>query len=81
MGLLYSAEGEQFLYHMWNEVWIQDRWIPLDATLGQGGIGGCHLKLRDSSLAHESAYGMVSPVIHLIGRIKIDVVAAQTTLP
>jgi hypothetical protein len=81
VGLLYSAEDQRFLYHMWNEVWINDRWIPLDATLGNGGIGGCHLKLRDSSLAHETAYGMVSPVIYLIGRLHIDVVASQSTAP
>ena len=81
VGLLYSAQDQRFLYHMWNEVWIRDRWIPLDATLGRSVVGGCHIKLRDSSLAHESAYSMVSPVIQLIGRIKIDVVSAQTTLP
>ncbi len=81
VGLLYSADTRRFLYHMWNEVWIKDRWIPLDATLGRGSIGGCHLKLRDSNLAHESAYGLVAPVIYLMDRIQIDVVAAQPNVP
>jgi hypothetical protein len=77
VGLLYSPEDRSFLYHMWNEVWIQDRWVPLDATLGKGGTGGCHLKFRDSSLARQTPYSMVSPVIHLIGKLQIDVVSVE----
>jgi transglutaminase-like putative cysteine protease len=79
VGLLYSEEQQSFLFHMWNEVWIRDRWLPLDATLGEGGTGACHLKLRDSSLAHETAYSMVAPVMHVIGRTKIDVVAIESS--
>ena len=72
IGLFYTQMEQSFLYHMWTEVWIKDRWIPLDATLGKGGIGGCHLKLRDSSLAHQSPYALVSPVIYLIGKLEIE---------
>ena len=35
-GLVYYPPQKGFAYHMWNEVWIADRWIPLDATLGHG---------------------------------------------
>ena len=42
--------------HMWTEVYIDGRWIPLDATLGQGGIGTAHLKQGQSTLADFSAY-------------------------
>ena len=27
-------------FHMWTEVWIKGRWLPLDATLGKGTTGG-----------------------------------------
>lgn len=81
IGLLYSAEDQAFQYHMWNEVWIKDRWIPLDATLGQGGIGACHLKLRDSSLARQTPYSMVSPVMYLIGKLKIEPISIAHELP
>jgi transglutaminase-like putative cysteine protease len=77
IGLLYSPENQRFLYHMWNEVWIKDRWIPLDATLGRGGIGATHLKLRTSSLAGESPYSLVTPVVHLIDKLKIEVVEVR----
>jgi transglutaminase-like putative cysteine protease len=81
IGLLYSAQQQSFLYHMWNEVWVNGRWIPLDATLGQGRVGGCHLKLRDSSLAEQTAYGLISPVVYLIDHMKIQVVSTQTASP
>ena len=77
VGLLYSAQDKRFLYHMWNEVWIKDRWIPLDATMGQGGIGAAHLKLHDSSLAGETPYGMVAPVIYLIGKLEIELIESR----
>jgi transglutaminase-like putative cysteine protease len=81
VGLLYSEADQRFLYHMWTEVWIKDRWIPLDATLGKGGIGGYHLKLRDSSLARQTAYSAILPVYRWAGRIQIEVVAARTSRP
>ena len=74
IGLVYSVSEDRFLYHMWNEVWIEDRWIPLDATLGRGGIGAAHLKIRESNLAEESAYGLVAPVLFLTDRLEIELV-------
>ncbi len=73
IGLVYSTTSQRFLYHMWNEVWIRDRWVPLDATLGRSGVGATHLQLRSSSLAGESAYSLVTPVIGLIDRLQIEV--------
>ncbi len=51
IGLVYQPSTQSFGYHMWNELWIGDRWVPLDATLGRGGIGAAHLMLTDSDLA------------------------------
>ena len=39
VGLVYSDRLAAFGYHMWTEVYIDGRWIPLDGTLGLGGIG------------------------------------------
>ena len=77
MGLVYVEEKQGFLYHMWTEAWIHDRWIPLDGTLGLGGIGVAHLKLADSTLAGPSAYADIIPIINVVGRLKIKVVEAQ----
>jgi hypothetical protein len=62
---------------MWTEVWIQDRWIPLDATLGMGGIGGAHLKLAHSSLQGTSAYAELLPVVQALGRLQLEIVSVQ----
>ncbi len=77
IGLLYFPDTENFLYHMWTEVWIKDRWVPLDATLGRGGVGATHLKLRSSNLAGESPYSLITPVIYLVDKLKIQVEAIR----
>src|SRR5205085_10073789 len=45
IGLVYVEQLKGFGYHMWTEAYLDGRWIPLDATLGRGGIGPAHLKL------------------------------------
>jgi transglutaminase-like putative cysteine protease len=77
VGLVYITSAQAFGYHMWTEVWIDGRWIPVDATLGQGGIGAGHLKLADSNLAGATAYGSFLPVVQVIGRIQVAVIEAQ----
>lgn len=73
LGLVYAPSQQGFAYHMWNEVYVNGRWIPLDATLGAGGIGAAHLKLADSSLKGASAYSSFLPVAKVIGKLKIEV--------
>jgi len=70
VGLVYVPALQGFGFHMWNEVWIKDRWIPLDATLGLGGIGGGHLKLADASLADGSPTSFL-PVYQVMGKLGI----------
>ncbi len=75
MGLLYH-EGA-FYYHMWTEVWLDGCWIPLDATLGTGGVGVGHITLARSNLTSPTAFADFLPLMQVIGRIKIDVVRVQ----
>ncbi len=77
IGLVYVDDHPGFAFHMWNEVWIGDQWIPLDATRGLGGIGAAHLKLADSSLQGESAYTCFLPVAQVIGQAKIEILDVQ----
>jgi hypothetical protein len=76
-GIVYYPPQQGFAYHMWNEVWIADRWVPMDATLGLSGIGGDHIKLADSNLAGASAYSAMLPVIQVFGRLELEVVEAE----
>jgi len=67
--------GEQaFLYHMWTEVYVGGRWVPLDATLARGGIGAAHLKVGHSNLEGASALSSLLPVARVMKKLKIEVV-------
>ncbi len=63
--------------HMWTEVYIDGRWIPLDATLGGGGVGAAHLKQGQSTLEGVSAYIAFLPAAQVVGRLKIEVLEAE----
>lgn len=78
IGLVYMPSDQGFGYHMWNELWIDGRWIPMDGTLGLGGIGAGHLKLTDSNLAGADGYSSFLPVAQVLGRLKVQVVAEGT---
>lgn len=77
VGLVYYGQAGGFAYHMWTEVWIDGHWIPLDATLGQGGIGAAHLKVAESNLAGGSGYSAILPVFQVMGRLKLEIVAVE----
>jgi transglutaminase-like putative cysteine protease len=76
MGLVYTTQG--FGFHLWTEVWINDRWIPLDGTLGRGGIGAAHLKLGNSNLKGVSAFTGFIPVAQVLGRLKIKILEVDS---
>lgn len=79
IGLVYmhSAGQPGFGFHMWNELFIDGHWIPYDATLGLGGIGGGHLKLSDSHLADGEVLAKILPVFQVMGRLQIEVVSVD----
>ncbi len=77
IGLVYMPSRQAFGYHMWNEVFIGDRWTPLDATLARGGTGAAHLKLAHHSLDGPSAYAGFLPIAQVAGRLSIEIVDVQ----
>ena len=77
IGLVYVETSQAFGYHMWTEAWVNGHWIPLDATLGRGGIGGAHLKLLDTNLEGANAYSSFLPVAQVLGRLKIKVLDVE----
>jgi len=77
IGLVYMRGAAAFGYHMWSEVHIDGQWIPLDATLAQGGIGAAHLKLAHTNLKGASAYSSFLPVVQVTGRLKIEIVEVE----
>jgi hypothetical protein len=76
-GLIYYPPEKGFAYHMWNEVWIADRWIPMDPTLGQGGIGADHIQLGHSNLSGGSPLADLLSVIQVFGQLELEVLEVQ----
>ncbi len=79
VGLVYADRLFAFGGHMWTEANLNGQWIPLDATLGQGGIGAAHIKLADSSLSDDgpAAISGFAPLMTVIGKLKLEVISAE----
>jgi transglutaminase-like putative cysteine protease len=80
IGLIYADVKQQpcFAFHMWTEVWIKGRWIPIDATLGKGYVGATHLKITDHSWYDERTMTPIFPVIRVVGRVSIEVLSVES---
>jgi len=77
IGLVYVPSQRGFGYHMWTEVFVNEHWVPLDATLGLGRVGATHLKLANSNLKDAAAYASFLPVARVLGRLQIDVLEVE----
>lgn len=75
LGLVYIDYGPKkgFAYHMWTEAWVGDRWLPLDATRGAGGIGVDYIKVTQTDLSGSGAFAAFLPVSQVVGQLKIEV--------
>ena len=67
-GLVHLPGRQAFGMHAWTEVWIDDRWLALDATMARGGVGAGHLKICDSNLADANPATATLPVSQLLGK-------------
>jgi len=77
MGLVYVEGAQAFGYHMWTEAFIVDRWMPLDATVGRGGISAAYLKVSDTNFNGVDPLTTLLPVTKLLGNLKIEILEAR----
>ncbi|MCA9149228.1 MAG: transglutaminase domain-containing protein [Planctomycetales bacterium] len=77
IGLVYVPRDAGFGFHMWNEVYVEDRWIPLDATLAQGGTHAAHLVLGRSGLESTTGLADLLPIVDVLGQTKIEILSVQ----
>jgi len=64
-GIVYSYENGGFLYHAWNEVYINGYFVPVDATYGQFPADATHIKLTSEENMEDIAF--------YIGKLKVDI--------
>ncbi|WP_166820276.1 transglutaminase-like domain-containing protein [Thalassoroseus pseudoceratinae] len=79
VGLVYVDSLNGFGGHMWTEAFLGGQWVPLDATLGQGGIGAAHIKLAESSFADDAPAPVTTflPLMNILGQIEIEVLEVE----
>lgn len=66
-GVVYAPEHGGFLYHTWNEVWLEGSgWRPVDATFGQPHADATHLALAVGESPAELA-----PLAGMVGRARV----------
>jgi hypothetical protein len=77
IGIVYLPSEQAFFYHMWSEVYVDKRWIPIDGTLALGGIGADHIKVAQTSLKDVNAWNAFLPVAQIMGRLSIKITAQK----
>jgi transglutaminase-like putative cysteine protease len=80
IGLIYVHKRGQrpaMGFHMWTEVWIHDRWLGLDATLGQGGVSAMHVKITQHSWHDVRSLTPLLPVARVLGKLQMEVVQTE----
>jgi hypothetical protein len=75
IGLVY--QNGTFLYHMWVELFVDGRWIPVDAMFAQGGISAAYLKLGHTSLQGAGALASLLPITQVAGQLSIEVLDVE----
>lgn len=72
IGLIYVNSLGGFGYHMWNEVYVNGRWVAIDASFDQNEVDAVHIKLSDSSLKGVSPFDQFNAVVQTSNKLTID---------
>jgi hypothetical protein len=73
-GLVYVPQQSGFGFHMWNEVYVNRRWVAVDSAFRQSQVDAAHIKLSDSSLDGVAPFESFLPVSRVMGKLKIEAV-------
>jgi hypothetical protein len=72
IGLIYVDKQDGFGFHMWNEVYINQRWVALDPSWDQSTVDAVHIKLSATSLQGVSPFEAFIPVVQVLGKLQIE---------
>jgi hypothetical protein len=72
IGLVYVEKNDGFGYHMWDEVYVNNRWVALDPSWDQSAVDATHIKLSDSSLEGVSPFNAFLPLLQVMGKLEIE---------
>jgi transglutaminase-like putative cysteine protease len=72
IGLVYADHLNGFGPHMWNEVFVNGRWVAIDAAFDESEVDATHIKLSDASLDGVAPFEVMLPVLRVQNRLKIE---------
>lgn len=77
VGLVYAPDQKGFGFHMWHEVYVNRRWVALDAAYRQTSVDASHIKVLDSSLSGIAPFETFMPIAALLGKTSIRIVETR----
>lgn len=72
VGLVYADNLGGFGFHLWNEVYVNRRWVAIDSSFDEDTVDAVHIKLADASLDGVSPFEAFLPIVRVLGKMKID---------
>jgi hypothetical protein len=72
IGLVYVKEQSGFGFHMWVEVYVNQRWVAIDPTWNQSTVDATHIKITETSLDGVAPIEAFSPILRVMGKLEID---------
>jgi len=77
VGLIYATQLGGFGYHMWDEVYVNRRWVAVDAAFDQSQVDAVHLKLSETSLDGVSPFDTFTAVTRVATKLKIEAIEVR----
>jgi Transglutaminase-like superfamily len=72
IGLVYVKKQDGFGFHMWDEVYVNQRWVAIDPAWNESTVDAAHIKIAESSLDGVAPFEAVSPILRVMGKMEID---------
>ncbi len=72
VGVVYSDQKSAFGPHMWNEVYVNGRWVAIDSAYDESDVDATHLKMGVTSLDGVTPFDAFLPVLNVFGKMKIE---------
>jgi hypothetical protein len=72
VGLLYDEPHSGFGFHMWNEVYVNRRWVAIDSAWDQTDVDAVHVKLAEASLEGIAPYETFLSVVRVFNKMTIE---------
>ncbi|HEX8201877.1 MAG TPA: transglutaminase-like domain-containing protein [Isosphaeraceae bacterium] len=72
VGLVYAESLGGFGFHMWDEVYVNRRWVAIDAAFKQSDVDAVHIKLTETSLAGVSPFETFLAVVRVANKLSLE---------